>query len=76
MRIVSDMLLPGSPPDAQSPVARMPVELWLQVAEYLEPANSISLTLALAPRFWRFPGRPSRELITWLRVWSRRNKRS
>ncbi|KAH3982250.1 hypothetical protein HBH98_014300 [Parastagonospora nodorum] len=51
---------------------RMPVELWLQVASYLEPANSLALIFALGPRFWRFPGTPSKELVSWLRVWSRR----
>jgi hypothetical protein len=54
--------------------ASMPVELWLQIAGYLEPANSIALHFALGPGFWRFPGTPSQELVTWLRVWSRRNK--
>jgi hypothetical protein len=75
-RIVSDMLVPpDTPPNALSPANRMPVEMWLQVAEDLEPANSIALVFALAPRFWRFPGRPSNELVTRLRVWSRRTKK-
>lgn len=58
--------------NTRSAVAKMPVELWLQIAEYLEPANSIGLVFALGPQFWQYPGQPSSELATWLRVWSRR----
>jgi hypothetical protein len=53
---------------------RMPAELWLQIADYLEPANGIALMFAVGPRCWRFRGRPSEELRAWLRVWSRRYK--
>jgi hypothetical protein len=74
VRIVSDSRLSPTAPNNPSAVARLPVELWLQIAESLEPANSIALVFAMGHRFWRFPGRPSRELVTWLRVWSRRHK--
>ncbi|KAF1833927.1 hypothetical protein BDW02DRAFT_569567 [Decorospora gaudefroyi] len=50
-------------------IAQVPVELWLQVAQYLEPADDISLILALAPWFRREMTRATRDR---LRIWSRR----
>lgn len=61
--------------DDRTIVARMPNEMWLQVAHDADPANSISLLLALGNRFWRFPGRPSEELEQMLRTWSRRSRK-
>ncbi|KAH8701186.1 hypothetical protein GQ44DRAFT_632396, partial [Phaeosphaeriaceae sp. PMI808] len=61
--------------DSCSAVSKMPVELWLQIADCLEPANSIGLVFALGPQFWQYPGRPSKELATWLRIWSRRARK-
>ena len=57
-------------------VARMPVELWMEIAQDLQPANGIALVFALGSRFWRFPRDPSRELCRWLRVWSARSSRN
>lgn len=74
IRIVHEAHLPSIKSNNSSAVVRMPVELWLQVAEYFDPASSIALVFALGPRFWRFPGRPSKELATALRVWSRRSR--
>jgi hypothetical protein len=74
-RIVSDIHLGAIAANNLRSVDRMPVELWLQIASYLEPANSIALVFALGHQFWRFPGRPSTELVTRLRVWSRRRRR-
>jgi hypothetical protein len=48
----------------------------LQIADYLEPANGIALMFAVGSRCWRFRGRPSVELRTWLRVWSQRYKKT
>jgi hypothetical protein len=65
----------NAPPDISSVVGRMPSELWFQVAQYFDPASSIALIFALGPRFWRFPGRPSKELVAALRIWSRRSRK-
>jgi hypothetical protein len=73
-RIVSDFHPKDASPNSRRAVGRTPVELWLQIAGYLDPANSIALVFALGHQFWRFPGRPSKELVTRLRVWSRRTK--
>lgn len=76
VRMLSDVhALHITQSNTQSAVARMPVELWLQIAEYLEPANSIGLVIALGGRFWQLSNRPSDELVTWLRVWSRRARK-
>jgi hypothetical protein len=77
IRIVSDVDIerPSGKSNAWSAVTRMPVELWLHVAEYLEPVNSIALVFALGSQFWRFPGKPSEDLVMWLRIWSRRSRR-
>jgi hypothetical protein len=74
-RIVSNTERMSGMDDTRSAVTRMPVELWLHVAEYVEPVNSIALVFALGTQFWRFPGKPSEDLVTWLRVWSRRSRR-
>jgi hypothetical protein len=73
--IVRQVHLPFTRLNLSSAVARMPSELWLQIAEYSDPASSIALIFALGPRFWRFPGPPSKELVTALRVWSRRSRK-
>ena len=75
VRIISEIRLPATYTNTGSAVSRMPVELWLQIAEYVEPADSIGLVFALGDQFWRFPAEPSRELVTTLRVWSRRGRR-
>lgn len=59
----------------QSAVGRMPMELWLQIAEYGAPANSIALHWALGLRFWRSKTRLTPELVQLLRIWSQRSKK-
>jgi hypothetical protein len=50
-------------------VPRLPDELWLLVAQYMEPVDIMSLVFALGPQF---AGPPNRETRDRLRVWSRR----
>jgi hypothetical protein len=61
----------------ESAIGRMPTELWLMIAEYGEPANSVALHWALGLRFWRSEVHPgvSAELMQLLRTWSRRSKK-
>lgn len=75
VRIISDAngQATGSSPNGHAAAARMPVELWLQVAGYIEPEHSLALVLALGPRFWRLSYAPSPELAMTLRIWSRRS---
>lgn len=51
-------------------VGRVPVELWLQIANDLPPMSSTALVLALGQSFWRFPDEPSDELLRMLRSWA------
>jgi len=58
-----------------SAIGRMPMELWLEIADYGEPANSVALHWALGLHFWRSEQvQPSAELMQLLRVWSRRRR--
>ena len=59
-------------PNNQSAVSRIPVELWLQVAEYLQPSDTFALVFAVGNRFYRFEQLPSAETLSRLRIWSRR----
>jgi hypothetical protein len=52
-------------------IPRLPSELWLLVAQYLEPADTMSLVFALGQRFVRTANRDTRDR---LRIWSRRSK--
>ncbi|KAF2028594.1 hypothetical protein EK21DRAFT_69493 [Setomelanomma holmii] len=72
-RIIREVHIPAIRVNHPSAAARMPVELWLQIARQFEPANSIALIFALGPWFWQLSERPSRELLSWLRTWSRRS---
>lgn len=75
VRIINDACGQGSGslPDGHTAAARMPVELWLQIAGYVEPEHSLALVFALGPRFWRLARPPSSEMTTTLRTWSRRS---
>lgn len=55
-----------------SAVSRIPVELWLQIAEYLEPSDTFALVFAIGNRFYQFQQAPSQETLDRLRIWSRR----
>ena len=61
---------------AQSAVSRIPVELWLQVAEYLEPSDTFALVFAVGNQFYSFEEPPSQETLSRLRIWSRRSRRT
>jgi|TARA_R110002003_G_scaffold214_41_gene16350 hypothetical protein len=74
-RIIREVHMPAVRANHPSAVARMPVELWLQIARHFEPANSISLIFALGTWFWQLSERPSGELLVWLRTWSRRARK-
>ncbi|KAF2128853.1 hypothetical protein P153DRAFT_27252 [Dothidotthia symphoricarpi CBS 119687] len=58
----------------QQAVARLPVELFLQIAEHLEPGDGIAMVFALDARFYRGEGGGgvSAETGGRLRVWGRR----
>jgi hypothetical protein len=60
---------------SNSAVARMPMELWLHIAEYGEPANSVALHWALGLRFWRSYNQLSNELVVLLRRWSQQTSK-
>ncbi|KAF3000813.1 hypothetical protein E8E13_006450 [Curvularia kusanoi] len=54
---------------------RLPMELWLQIAEMGSSRDNISLTLALAEMFILLGARPlSDETKSQLRVWARRKQ--
>jgi hypothetical protein len=55
-------------------LARLPMELWLQIAELGNSRDSISLMFALAGQFFRFQERASNDTKTRLHVWSRRKQ--
>lgn len=55
-------------------VARLPMELWLQIAEYGNSRDNISLLFALAGQFFQFQERPSEETKRRLYVWARRKR--
>lgn len=75
IRIIYEWQRVGDTSDTQSAVNRMPVELWLQVAEYLEPSNTFALVFALGNRFYRFQAAPTQDTLNRLRIWSRRSRR-
>jgi hypothetical protein len=58
----------------QPAVSRLPPEIWLQIAESLEPANSLAVIFAIGPLFWQIPCGQILELRSVLRVWSRRSR--
>lgn len=74
-RIITQVHIPAVRPSHQPAVARMPTELWLQVAGHFEPTSSIAMIFALGPWFWQLSERPSRGLLERLRIWSRRSRR-
>lgn len=55
-------------------LARLPMELWLQIAELGNSRDNISLMFALAGQFFQFQERPSEETKTRLHVWARRKQ--
>lgn len=55
-------------------ISRVPLELWFQIAGYLEPGDSVALVWALGPGFWRWPRRLGGVVEGWLGVWSRRSR--
>lgn len=55
-------------------LARLPMELWLQIAELGNSRDKISLMFALAGQFFRFQERASQETKMRLHVWSRRKQ--
>lgn len=55
-------------------LARLPMELWLQIAEMGNSRDNISLMFALAGQFFQFQERASGETKARLRVWSRRKQ--
>lgn len=71
MRIVSEWRRTDIISNGQTAVSRMPTELWLQIAEYLEPADTFALVFGAGTRFYRFKDRPSTETVWRLRTWSR-----
>lgn len=55
-------------------LAKLPMELWLQIAEMGNSRDNISLMFALAGQFFRFQELASRETKQRLNVWSRRKQ--
>lgn len=53
-------------------VARLPMEIWLQIAEYGNTRDNISLLFALAGQFFQFQEQPSEETKNRLHAWARR----
>ena len=73
MRIVRDDSEYRVPSGGNTVVlARLPIELWLQIADLGNSRDNISLMFALAGQFLWFQERASKETKTRLRVWSRR----
>ncbi|KAH6642539.1 hypothetical protein C7974DRAFT_385613 [Boeremia exigua] len=57
-----------------SVLGRLPMELWLQIAEMGNSKDNISLLFALAGQFFQFQERPSDETKARLHVWARRKQ--
>lgn len=74
MRIVSEWQHTDVISNGQTAASRVPTELWLQIAEYLEPADTFALVFGVGNRFYRFKERPTKETIVRLRTWSRRSR--
>lgn len=55
-------------------LARLPMELWLQISEMGNSKDNISLMFALAGQFFQFQERPSDETRSRLHVWARRKQ--
>ncbi|KAF1844609.1 uncharacterized protein K460DRAFT_95053 [Cucurbitaria berberidis CBS 394.84] len=76
IRIINEWQYAGLiPSDAQNAASRMPTELWLQIAGYLEPADTFTLVFGIGNHFYRFWQRPTKETISRLRIWSRRSRK-
>lgn len=60
--------------DNTTVIARLPIELWLQITEMGNSRDNISLMFALAGQFLQFQERPSDETKSRLRVWARRKQ--
>jgi hypothetical protein len=59
----------------QSAVSRIPVELWLQVVDYLEPIDTFALVFAVGNWFYHFRQPPSSDTLVRLRTWGRRSRK-
>lgn len=55
-------------------LSRLPMELWLQIAEFGNSRDNISLMFALAGQFFQFQERPSEATKHRLYVWARRKQ--
>ena len=55
-------------------VGQLPMELWLQIAEYGNLRDNISLLFALAGQFFQFQEEPSEETKKRLHTWARRKR--
>ncbi len=75
IRIISEWQRADNVSTGQTAVSRMPTELWLQTAEYLEPADTFALVFGVGNRFYRFEEPPTRETIMRLLIWSRMSRR-
>ncbi|KAF9701799.1 hypothetical protein EKO04_000100 [Ascochyta lentis] len=74
MRIIRDNTQCGLSGGITELLARLPMELWLQIAELGNSRDNISLMFALAGQFFRFQGRASKATKTRLYIWSRRKQ--
>lgn len=75
MRIIRDDTECRVPSGGNTVVlARLPIELWLQIADLGNSRDNISLMFALAGQFLGFHERVSKETKTRLHVWSRRKQ--
>ncbi len=59
---------------ATAVLARLPMELWLQIAELGNSRDNTSLMFALAGQYLQFQERPSEETKARLHVWARRRQ--
>ncbi|OAL55571.1 hypothetical protein IQ07DRAFT_639239 [Pyrenochaeta sp. DS3sAY3a] len=62
-------------PHSRTGVESLPVELWLHIADHLEPSDAFALAYAVDPAFYWVRHRHTPATAMRLRCWSRRFRR-
>lgn len=75
VRMTSEWQRNGAVTNTNAAVSRMPVELWLQIVNQLEPSDGFALVFAVGNQLSRLNNPPSKATLDRLRIWSRRSRK-
>ncbi|CBX96803.1 hypothetical protein LEMA_P099340.1 [Plenodomus lingam JN3] len=74
IRIINEWRTDGAVASTSSAASRVPVELWLQIVDYLEPSDTSALVFALGTSFFTFHHKLSSQTLIRLCIWSRKSR--